>query len=32
MYQKFTEMGSMFSKEIVKKGVILYEKDNPGMA
>lgn len=32
MYQKFTEMGSMFSKEIVQKGVILYEKDNQRMA
>jgi predicted nucleotidyltransferase len=28
MHEKFIELGSMFSKEIATKGVILYEKGN----
>ncbi|OQX13455.1 MAG: hypothetical protein BWK80_42815 [Desulfobacteraceae bacterium IS3] len=32
MYDKFVQMGSMFSKEVLKKGEILYEKNNRGMA
>ncbi len=28
MYNKFVELGSMFSKEIIKKGKVLYEKNN----
>ena len=28
MYKKFNELGSLFSKEIMQKGVVLYEVDN----
>jgi predicted nucleotidyltransferase len=28
MYNKFNELGSLFSKEISQKGVVLYESDN----
>ncbi len=28
MYQKFNAMGSMFSKELLEKGKVLYEADN----
>lgn len=28
MYKKFNELGSMFSREILQKGKILYETDN----
>jgi HEPN domain-containing protein len=28
MYQKFVEIGSSFSKEILNKGIILYESNN----
>lgn len=31
MYQKFVELGSLFSKQIQKKGKVLYEKNNPRM-
>jgi predicted nucleotidyltransferase len=27
MYEKFIELGSLFSKEISRKGIVLYEKD-----
>lgn len=29
MYQKFNDMGSMFSREIAQQGKVLYEADNP---
>lgn len=32
MYNRFNELGSVFSKEIKKKGVVLYEADQQGMA
>ena len=32
MHEKFLALGSMFSKEIIQKGRILYEKDNRRMA
>lgn len=32
MHKKFIELGSMFSKEIVQKGTVLYEADHPGVA
>jgi predicted nucleotidyltransferase len=32
MYRKFVELGSLFSKEILQQGIVLYENDNPGMA
>jgi len=32
MHQRFMEYGSMFSKEILKNGKILYEKDYRGVA
>lgn len=28
MYERFKALGSLFSKEITKKGVVLYEADN----
>ncbi len=28
MYDKFNELGSLFSKEIARKGVVLYEADH----
>ena len=28
MYNKFNELGSLFSKEISQKGIVLYESDN----
>jgi len=28
MHEKFIHLGSMFSKEVVKKGEVLYEKNN----
>ncbi|CAN2039103.1 Nucleotidyltransferase domain-containing protein [Candidatus Magnetomoraceae bacterium gMMP-15] len=28
MYNKFNELGSLFSKEILQKGIILYETNN----
>ncbi|MEW6236346.1 MAG: nucleotidyltransferase domain-containing protein [Candidatus Omnitrophota bacterium] len=31
MYRKFIELGSLFSQEIVKKGIVLYEVDDEGM-
>ena len=31
-YNKFVQLGSMFSKEIQRKGKILYERDFRGMA
>ena len=31
MYRKFVEMGSLFSKEVTQKGVILYETDHERM-
>jgi len=31
MYRKFIELGSLFSKEIVKKGIVLYEADDEGV-
>jgi len=27
MYEKFIKLGSIFSKEVTKRGVVLYEKD-----
>jgi hypothetical protein len=27
MYEKFIELGSLFSKEISRKGIVLYEAD-----
>lgn len=32
MHKKFLALGSMFSKEIIQKGKILYETDHTGMA
>lgn len=32
MHQKFLSLGSLFSKEITKKGKVLYEKDYTGVA
>jgi len=29
MYKKFIELGSLFSKEIMQNGVVLYESHNP---
>lgn len=31
MYKKFNELGGLFSKEINKKGIVLYEGNNQGM-
>lgn len=31
MYNKFNELGSLFSKEISQKGIVLYESDNSRM-
>jgi predicted nucleotidyltransferase len=28
MYDKFNELGSLFSKEISRKGIVLYEADH----
>jgi hypothetical protein len=28
MYNKFNELGSLFSKEVSQKGIVLYEADN----
>lgn len=32
MYRKFVQMGSLFSKEVIQKGVVLYETDHERMA
>lgn len=32
MHQKFVELGSMFSREIIQKGVVLYEADHERVA
>ena len=32
MYQRFVQLGSLFSKEILQHGIILYETDHAGMA
>jgi predicted nucleotidyltransferase len=32
MHKKFIELDSMFSKEILQKGKVLYETDNPSVA
>jgi predicted nucleotidyltransferase len=32
MYYRFNELGSVFSKEIGKKGIVLYETGQQGMA
>ncbi len=32
MFEKFIELGSMFSKEVLQKGVVLYESDNTRVA
>jgi predicted nucleotidyltransferase len=32
MHRKFISYGSMFSREILKNGKVLYEKDNQGLA
>ena len=32
MYDKFNELGSLFSKAISRKGIVLYESDHCGMA
>lgn len=32
MYRKFIQMGSLFSKEVIQKGVVLYETDHERMA
>lgn len=32
MYIKFIQLGSLFSKEIIQNGVVLYETDQKGMA
>ncbi len=32
MYKKFIALGSIFSKEIAKKGIVLYEADNQRVA
>jgi len=32
MYRKFVETGSSFSREILNKGIILYESNNKRMA
>lgn len=32
MYEQFVEVGSSFSKEILSKGIILYESKHPAMA
>jgi len=31
MHRKFIELGSLFSKEIVQKGIVLYEADDEGV-
>ncbi|HET6560100.1 MAG TPA: nucleotidyltransferase domain-containing protein [Prolixibacteraceae bacterium] len=31
-YQKFVEMNSMFSKEIINEGLVLYEANNKGVS
>lgn len=31
-YQKFVEMNSMFSREIINEGIVLYEANNKGVA
>ncbi|MCI5150283.1 MAG: nucleotidyltransferase domain-containing protein [Candidatus Electrothrix sp. MAN1_4] len=32
MYQRFVQLGSLFSKEILQNGVVLYETNHTGMA
>lgn len=32
MYRKFVELGSSFSREILSKGIVLYESDNKRLA
>lgn len=32
MYERFNKLGSLFSKEIIQKGKVLYEADSEGMA
>lgn len=32
MFNKFKELGSSFSKEVLTNGIKLYESDNPGLA
>ena len=32
MYRQFIQMGSLFSKEVIQKGVVLYETDHERMA
>ncbi len=32
MHQKFLDLDSMFCREIMKNGKVIYEKDYPGMA
>lgn len=32
MYRQFIRMGSLFSKEVIQKGVVLYEADHERMA
>jgi len=32
MYERFVNLGSMFSREIEKNGIVLYERNNQGMA
>jgi len=31
-YKKFIELNSMFSQEIIKRGIVLYESNNKGVA
>jgi len=32
MHKKFIALNSMFSREVLKKGIVLYENSHPGMA
>jgi len=32
MHRKFIELGSMFSRELMENGVVIYEKDNQRLA
>ena len=32
MYQRFVQLGSLFSREILQNGIVLYETDHAGMA
>ena len=32
MYQRFFQLGSLFSREILQNGIVLYETDHAGMA